>query len=495
MPHRTTGRGGGIIIQVIAFASIGVIILSGLVNWAGISLRAAQRAEVSEQALQVAEAGIEYYRWHLAHAPSDFQDGTGTPGPYVHPYYDKNGVRIGEFALTVASPPLGSTIVTITSTGTIDRDPAISRAVRTRLGKPSFARYAALSNSLIQFGGGTEVWGPVHSNNGIAFYGDAMHNLVTSAISKYDDPGHSGGNEWAVHQHSPDDPLPPSSLATITAKFIAGRDISVPAVDFNGISVDLADMKTDAIAAGEGYHGASGAQGYRVVLKTSDVYDLYRVDTLVAQPASCSVAIRYQNPTDTSCTAVAPNALWSVNTSSLITGNIPIPASGIIFLEDNTWVEGTIDGARVTIAAAKIPDTGPRKNIILNTDVRYTNYDGRDVIGLIAQNDIIIGMKSQNTQRVDAALIAQNGRLHRYNYERNGDCGAEYTRSQITFFGMFATNQRYALLTSGTSCPSGAGSSGYSNRDFIYDSNLLYSPPPSFPLTTDNYEIISWEEF
>ncbi|MDQ5893346.1 MAG: hypothetical protein QG640_358, partial [Patescibacteria group bacterium] len=31
-------------------------------------------------------------------------------------------------------------------------------------------------------------------------------------------------------------------------------------------------------------------------------------------------------------------------------------------------------------------------------------------------------------------------------------------------------------------------------RNIIYDGNLLYAPPPSFPLTSDQYTTLSWEE-
>jgi hypothetical protein len=51
---------------------------------------------------------------------------------------------------------------------------------------------------------------------------------------------------------------------------------------------------------------------------------------------------------------------------------------------------------------------------------------------------------------------------------------------------MIASYQRYGFAwTDGT---------GYVNRDITYDANLLYAPPPSFPLTSDQYQIISWQE-
>ena len=61
----------------------------------------------------------------------------------------------------------------------------------------------------------------------------------------------------------------------------------------------------------------------------------------------------------------------------------------------------------------------------------------------------------------------------------------EDQRAAITLFGMIGTNARYGFAyTDGN---------GYQDRNIIYDANLLYAPPPSFPLTTDQYVTISWK--
>jgi hypothetical protein len=99
---------------------------------------------------------------------------------------------------------------------------------------------------------------------------------------------------------------------------------------------------------------------------------------------------------------------------------------------------------------------------------------------------------SADTFEIDAALIAQNGRVGRYYYDppTNGGgtnrCGTNVYRNSITLFGMLASNQRYGFAyTDGT---------GYDNRIITYDTNLLYAPPPNFPLASDKYQIILWEE-
>jgi hypothetical protein len=54
---------------------------------------------------------------------------------------------------------------------------------------------------------------------------------------------------------------------------------------------------------------------------------------------------------------------------------------------------------------------------------------------------------------------------------------------------MVSNLQGYFVWTSG-----GFVNSGYAAQPVQYDGNLLYAPPPSFPLTTDQYQIISWDE-
>lgn len=477
---RGLAKGGQLSLQILIYGGIAVIFLTGFFLWTEITLTSITRYSDTVLASMVAEAGIEYYRWHLAHAPSDYQDGTGAPGPYIHPYYDKNGNQLGQFILEITPPALGSTIVRVRSTGQLSHNLTVQKVLEVRMGIPSFARFAAVLNADVRFGAGTEVFGAIHSNGGIRFDGIA-NNLVTSALTSYDDPDHSGGYEFGVHTHAaPADPLPPAAVPNRTDIFRAGRTFPVPAVDFTAITQNLSRIKTDAQASGF-YRGPSGAgnYGYDVVLFANDTFDVYRVTSLVPAPSGCTNYLS-QNGWGT----------WSVQNRVLL-GNYAIPANGLLFFEDDVWVRGQISGARITIASARFPDNpSTRSSITINTDLLYTFYDGTDNIGLIAQKNINIGMVSQDVIRVDAALIAQNGRVGRYYYRPPGGgsmrCSPYHARTTITSYGMIGSSQRYGFAyTDGT---------GYQTRNLTYDGNLLYGPPPSFPLTTDDYEIISWRE-
>lgn len=465
---------GYLLVQVLVFGAAGVIIIGGLIGWAGTSLRLSRYLASREQAFQIAEAGVEYYRWHLAHAPTDFFDGQGSsaPGPYLHNYYDKEGNLIGQYALSITAPLIGSTLVTITSTGEVFDGSGAKRTIESKMAIPSLAKYAVVANAKMRFGEGTEIFGPIHSNDGIRFDGIA-HNIITSAQASYDDPDHDDHSlEYGVHTHdSPVDPLPPIITPSRSDVFMTGRQFPVPAVDFVGLTSDLANLKTEANKATGRYLTNSGAQGYHLVLKANDTFDLYKVTSIYSPPRNCS-------------NSATGWGTWSIKNQSFV-ANYSFPANGVIFVEDNIWVSGQINTARLTIASGRFPESlNTNTSITVNDDLKYTNYDGQDVIGLIAQNNFNVGLYSEDDLQIDAALVAKNGRAGRYYYEL--DCGATYRRSKLTLYGMIATKERYGFAY--------VDNTGYNLRNITYDGNLLYGPPPSFPLTSDQYQIISWRE-
>lgn len=378
-------KSGSILVHAFVFGAISVVMIGALVSWASLNIKASKVGVYREQALQISEAGIDYYRWHLAHSPTDYYDGHGatSTGPYVHDFFDKDGAKIGTFSLEITPPRTGSTLVKIKSTGSVLSDPSAKRVIQVQLAKPSLAKFAVVANADMRFGEGTEVFGPIHSNGGIRFDGLA-HNVITSAKDKYDDPDHIGNNEFGVHTHvvlpskTVNDTFraleaPPSSVQNRTDVFETGRQFPVPAVDFVGMTTDISKIKADAQSGGK-YLSSSGANGYRIVLKINNTYDLYKVINLLVAPGGCSNSL-----------AQTGWGTWSIRTTGsgnqTLVGNYPIPANGLIFVEDNVWVEGQINNARVTIAAGRFPDNpSNRPNIFVTSNLLYTNYTGKDVI-------------------------------------------------------------------------------------------------------------------
>lgn len=455
------------------------IVLTGIVTVIYGQVKYALQVHAREQAFQIAESGIHFYRWYLAHQVEgrtaqqveDFWTGGtayGVNTDYEAAYVDESG-SIGGYRLHVDPPVDGSTSVTVTSTGWATRYPSLTRTIVVRFRKPVWSEDIVLANDNMRFGEGTEVYGKIHSNFGIRFDGVA-HNTVTSSLASYDDPDHNDHTaEFGVHTHVNVPPAtgttssfrsaeaPPNTAPDRSDVFEAGRSFPVPTADFNGVLGDLAYMKSIAQAGTGGSRYFNNAnQGRHIILKTNDTFDIRTVQSYVS---STNQINNYTGG-------------WST---------YAIPDDGVIFVENNVWLEGAIDGKRVTIVAANLLSSS-LKSMHIGKDIRYTNYDCTDILGIIGQNDVEIYRGSETDLRIDGALLAQSGRVGRDNY------GTSDHKDVITVYGAIATNQRY-----GFSWTNGIISWGYTDRNLYYDNNLLYCPPPYFPSGTQ-YEMDLWEE-
>lgn len=483
-------KGGYISIYILIATSVAVTLLTGLVIFVTGVQKRSYNEMARNKALQIAESGVYYYQWYLAHNLDgknviqirNFWEGSplGVDAPYeaeVAGFFDE---AIGRYKLEVEPPDPDSTIVVLTSTGWTYRHPEIKKSVKVRFRRPSWSEYSVLGNDMLRFGEDTNIYGPVHSNNGIRFDGIA-NNLIMSAVEEYYDPD-TKDYRPGVWTSQPDE----------SAVFLAGKDFPVPSIDFNGVIVDLFHMEEEAQSGGlyfggESYqeencrwkHGSSwcggnfwcwvcasetvSIEGYHITLRPDDKMEVRYVEDYQGDS--------FHEPKTYKISKEGEPIIFD------------IPSSGLVFCADNVWVDGQIDTAKVTIVSAKL-ESSDDTSIYINDNILYTNRDGRDVIGLVAEKDISIGLFSANDLEIDAALLAQKGRVGR-DYYTESQSNAFYKRDQITVYGSIATNERYGFAwTDGT---------GYQMRNLYFDNNLLYYPPPYFP-TGNVYELDLWED-
>lgn len=482
---------------------------------------AVNRAANSQKAFNIAEAGINYYLWHLSHNSSDFKDGKSTPsspdpnlgyGPYEHTYRDANGSERGTFTLWIKPQGGGSSVVNVRSIGK-DKKSGQIRTIESQLGAPSFASYAVLSDTALWFGNTETATGPIHSNQGVRMDGPSNSD-VTSTNGTYVPPnslGGDGSSKPGVWCH-------PSVTSPVNCSTRNKSDwrYPVPSIDFNQVTGDLCSMKktafssdsstsslaeqgnacnltpntrTDAYLPQRSTNGSYNlTRGYLIQLNANGTYDLFNVNGENDQASSYSSALTLQT----------------------VTTGVSIPESGVIFAEDNVWVRSnpTFQG-RVTIGAGRLA-TSRKAEIVIADDLVYGSKDGSDSIGLVAENSVTLApyappQSGGFTFEVNAAIIAQDGYvLYPGRYRTNSyKCTRGWNGSNQTFnfYGSIAARQgwTWTWLQGYGSCgdavyQSGIGYvSGIQTNNTQYDNNLKYSPPPSFP-TTSSFDILSWRE-
>lgn len=467
----TKNKEGSLTPALLVITGAFMVVIYGLLALLSLQVNFSHRQLASEQALSIAEAGVNYYRWHLAHDPADFQDGTGLPGPYTHNYTDPEGGAVGSYQLEITPPQNGSSVVTIRSTGWTDGLPSVQRTIEAQYGRSSFSKYAFLSNASTWYGPGSVLYGDIHSNNGIRQDG-INYGKVTSAQETY-----QCGTETGC--------FPPTTQNGVWG---SGGDQSlwaypVPTVDFNAVSFDFAQMK--ASAQSDGLYFGKTNNGYHLVFKVDGTVDVYKVNNV-------GYIYGYRVPGE----GLGQEGLggcrkrYQLINSETFQGNFPLSGAKIIFLEADAWLEGEVSG-QTTVVAAGFPISSSTNNIWIKGNLTYVTGPGVDALGVIAQNDILFVRDVPNDFVIDGALMAQKGQIIRHGYNVGGNCSdpTNAIRNSLTINGsLISYNKSYWNYTI-----SGTLVSGFTTRTINYDGSLLFMPPPYFPVSGE-YQFISWKE-
>src|SRR3989344_8725241 len=232
---------GFLMLMALVFGSVFLMVLGALSSVTLIQNRAQNAATGRVKALALAEAGLEYYRWFLAHNPGDLTNGTGEEGPYVFPYNDPEGGVAGTISLAVTGNSYcGQTpaAIDIVSTGAPDDGSNMTRTVHGRYAQPTVALYSYILNDSVWAGADRIINGPYHSNGGIRMDGTA-NAPVTSSVETWPctttfgcSPTQTKAGVWGA---GPNQTL---------------WSFPVPQVDFAGISADFGTLKTVAQSEG-----------------------------------------------------------------------------------------------------------------------------------------------------------------------------------------------------------------------------------------------------
>ncbi len=391
--------------------------------------RTAERGRNSVAALYAAEAGIDYgLEWLRAQniPPGGTASFTLPAGP---------ALSSGTYTVWVDpddnNPNVYLKKYAILSNG---RNGDCERNVSYLVQVDSFARYIWLtdmevfrlrgSDIPVYFTSGDLLTGPCHTNGNYNISGNPTFNDVVSSAEDFINYLHGG---------------PPADNPTFAQGIQLGTDeIPLPS--------KALDLRTAAVH--DGYH--------------------FEGPTTIVLNASGTMTV-------------------TNNKLSPKTQTMALPANGAVFVTgaragENLNVSGTLQG-QLSI--------GTNRDLIITGNITYANDptinpDSTDILGLIAEKDVIISSSASplgGNLTIQASIMAMDDSF----YLDNWSSGLKGT---LNIYGGIIQDRRGPVGT--FSSRTGSKVSGYT-KNYVYDSRLRTLPPPFYP-TTGDYVGLSWRE-
>jgi hypothetical protein len=394
-PTQSKQEQGFFLILVLVLGSVFFAITSAFIGYVVTQSQIVTQRTLLDQSVEIAEAGLNYYKWFLAHFPNDITNGTGAAGPYVEPYYDPEDGLIGEFSLDIASTTFCGDVASIevSSTGYTLEDPTLTRTITARYAQPTVAEYAFIINANVWAGADRTIVGPYHSNQGIRMDG-TNQSTVTSGLTDWTCTGSFGC--------SPSQTVDGVFTTTGNANSSLFAFPSSP-INFADLTIDLVNMKDRAQNNGGWFFGNSGGgnEGYRLVFNGDGTFTLYTVEDTVTHWGYTTAGgwQEEDNIIDTE----------SAGTTYTIDSECPL-----IYVEDRVWLEGTLD-QKVTLAVADTTSPSENPDIILEGNITYNDPD-EDGLLAIAENNVLLGVTVPDDMNVNGIYVAQDGRYGRNMY-------------------------------------------------------------------------------
>ncbi len=468
---------------VLAFMGIFALILGTITSYVFEQGKYGRALYAREQALHVAESGLEYERWFLAHNPSVLTDGTGLVGSDTYTVSDPEGGTVGSASITATANMQCGAVqwIDLTSRGTSNTDPGFPRTLAARYMRASVAEDSYLLNSSVWAGTDRQILGPYRSNGGIRMDG-TNNSDVMSAVATWTCTSSFGCS--------------PSQSAPGVFGSGSGSSLwsyPVPTVDFAGIATDFPGLKTKAqtygimlnptsvsvggVQQGDAFSSVGGTdqRGFHLVFNSNGTVSVYRVTgTSGASSIHSDDMRRWQTDYDTI-------------TAEIQIGTYAVPSGcSLIYSEAKTWIEGTVSGKALVVAA----DAGSfNPDIILNGNIAYAATDGSTGLTAVAEHSVLIPLVVPDAMSIRGVFIAQTGYFGRNLY----DCTySPYdVRTSLTENGTIVSNLRTGTHWTYGWC---SGDSGFLSRTDTYDRLLAFSPPPFTPASAVDYKMVLWRE-
>ena len=311
-----------------------------------------------------------------------------------------------------------------------------------------FAYYSADEGGTIYWTTGDTVWGPFHTQDYLrvsgkpVFFGSVSTKEKLIKKSSYDNPQFLSSFEAGVDMPINEDAVSDLNLSAEAGGFIFPSSFS--------------------------YTETTGwGKKKKTVTVTEDV------ETVYLTFAGDNIKYRFREEDS-----------WITESASTFSDN------GVIYIKDaKLKIKGTVKGNFTVVCSGNNSygngDIYLEDDLVYNTDP-LTNPNSTDILGLVAQNDVIISDNAANTDNKDinihASIYCQNGGFGAENYSDRDPSG------NINLIGGIIQKTRAAVGTfSGSTINHGF------NKRYKYDERFMFSAPPKYP-NTGSYEILSWYE-
>ena len=339
-----------------------------------------------------------------------------------------------EYNLRVYPPDATSQYVRVIAAGRRTGETLDARVLEVWVRPSSLADYYRVVNGDVGWGPGAITNGKIYANGDIDHDGIATANIYAE--------GQIGGSV-VMQSPGPGEPVPQRYDVDTSPDDI--RDKIPNPIDFTSFLTSFTDIERASQLDGIYLNDAS-KHAWRLSFKSNGTIDIE------------------------TCMRVGLADVADVVPTCTFFDNRPVPANGAVYVVQDAIVQnaptsGGVKG-RVTVAS--------NDDIIVANDISYVTA-GQDVLGLVAKNYVYIAKYTPDPLTWNAGVIAQTGTWKARDWTAP-------LKSLMTFRGMAATDD------------GGSFAGMFTTRDYGYDENFLWLPPPWFPVVEDAYTVLFFRE-
>ncbi len=452
---RIGGEHGQALVLVIAIISLLSVLAVTTTDVVTGGERNADHSVKLQTAFQAAEAGIDNYTSKLVEDHSYFvhdvagaestrkaSNGTlvaaGAVWPYDLNWTYPNGHDTWlplpngyEYNLEITPPSVASSGgITILSTGRPAGDTNLNdwRSIQTVIRPASLADFYRFVDGDVSFGATTSTYGQIYANGSVTHDGDYYANIYAYG-------GYSGGAKGHGN-------------ATVYSGATAVKTALPDApINFNQFLSSLSDILNAAnngatpptTSSGPQYFANNSVAAWQLVFNANG--------TFTAQ----------------SCNQTLGKDVAAVTPTCGAASTYPVPTNGAIYSPQTIIISGQVQG-RVTVAS--------NNDIDIGGNISYVT-PGQDVLGIVAENNVVVAQYAPSPMTWTAAVLAETGTWETYSQDGS--------HSIMNFTGSSATKL-------------GGSFTMFNTRNYNYDSNLLFLSPPWFPNLSDSYTTLLFRQ-